>query len=75
VTAPASAVPMRAVDGRPADHALPLLAVESELRPEDAALQRTRPRLGDRAGPAVTSAVDAVVPPVLTLPLRVDPTT
>jgi hypothetical protein len=70
VTAPASAVPMRAVDGRTADHTLPILTVGSELRPEHAAARRTR----RRPGAAATSAVDAVAPPVIALPLRIDPT-
>ena len=72
--APASAVPMRAADGRRADHALPLLPVGSELRPEHAAQRRTRRRPGDRLGTAATGAVDAVVPPVIALPLKIDPT-
>ena len=72
--APASAVPMRAADGRTADHTLPLLPVGSELRPVHAAPRRTRRRPGDSLGTAAASAVDTVAPPVIALPLRIDPT-
>lgn len=72
--APASSLPMRAIDGRPADHALPLLSAVDELHPEHVLAPPTRRRPMDRLATAAASAVDAVAPPAVALPLRIDPT-
>jgi radical SAM superfamily enzyme YgiQ (UPF0313 family) len=73
--APASPVPMRAVDGRPADHALPLLPTGGELRPDQALPRPTRRRLGERLSSPLISAVEAVTPTVVAWPVRIDPST
>jgi radical SAM superfamily enzyme YgiQ (UPF0313 family) len=73
--APASPLPMRGVDGRPADHALPLLPTGGELQPEQALPRPTRRRLGERLSTPVISAVEAVTPPAVALPARTDSST
>jgi radical SAM superfamily enzyme YgiQ (UPF0313 family) len=57
--APASSVPMRAVDGRPADHALPLLPGVGQSSPTHGLPPPTRRRPGDRLGTAASSAANA----------------
>ena len=67
---PVGRLPMRAVDGRPADHALPLLPTGGQSRPAQAT-----PPTRHKPGTAAMSAVDAAKPSVTTLPLTIDPAT
>jgi hypothetical protein len=72
---PASALPMWAADGCPADHALPVLPADGAPPPEHAQPELARRGLGDRLSTAAISAVEAVTPSGVALPLRTDPST
>jgi radical SAM superfamily enzyme YgiQ (UPF0313 family) len=72
---PASPLPMHAVDGRAADHALPPTPAGGELRPEHTLPVLTARRRGDRLSTATMSAVRAVRPSVIALPVRIEPST
>jgi hypothetical protein len=61
---------MQAVDGRPADHALPPVPPVGEAQPEHVLPVLTRRSLGDRLSTAAISAVEAVTPSVIALPVR-----
>jgi radical SAM superfamily enzyme YgiQ (UPF0313 family) len=71
--APVSPRPMHAVDGGPADHALPPAPPAGEPQREPAPPALTRRRLGERLSSPAIRAVEGATPSVIALPLRIGP--
>jgi radical SAM superfamily enzyme YgiQ (UPF0313 family) len=72
---PNSPLPMCGIGGQPASHALPLAPAGKRRRPQRAAHSVAGVGVWEAANAADTEAGEAIVPPAVALPLRIDPAT